>query len=99
MYYLICTFATLIKFIISRQIYGPQPKNEISLPNVLIMGFVNCLWPVFILYYVLERTIGPYLPEPNGEYVARADSLMAYPSSKDQENNAGANYTNAPDRL
>jgi hypothetical protein len=90
---------TAVQFAINRSKNGPTIENSFNLHNLLFRAFVNSFWPMLIALYVLEKTIGPYLPNPNYQDVMRADSLRSIPNTPAQSNNAGANISNAPDQL
>jgi len=98
-YYITIVFFTAIQFAYSRRKHGPKPENSFHPHNLLFTAFVNCFWPLLIIIFILEKTIGPYLINPNREDMIRADSLRGAPNTPAQSANAGRNISNAPDQL
>ena len=91
--------AAAIKVVRRRHREGISVETVLIPSSLALEAMVLAAWPFLILLYLLQKTIGPFLPNPDNLAVARADSLRAVPDDNRSPVPKGANISLGPDQL
>ena len=91
--------AAAIKVVRKRHLYGITVETVLIPSSLILEAMVLAAWPLLIALFLLGKTLGPFLPEPDNLAMARADSLRAVPDENRSGVPNGANISLGPDQL
>ena len=89
--------AAAVQLVWKRRKHGVTTETILTPSTLIVTAMVLAGWPMLIALWALEKTIGPFLPNPNYADVVRADSLRAAPGHSNVPR--GANTSLSPDQL